>query len=103
MKKRLLIGTLIVVFALTTGIASARVYFSFGFPPFAIGFGGPAVVAPPPAYPYPYGGYYSYPSYPYAYGYGYPGYYGYGAWAPGYRSYGRGGRTWVPGYRGYRR
>ena len=101
MKKSLLIGTLIVVFALTTGIASARVYFSFGFPPFAIGFGGPAVVAPPAAYPYPYS-YYSYPyaygyySYPYAYGY--PGYYGYRA--PGYGTWGRG---WAPAPRGHRR
>ena len=53
MKKALLITTLLLVFFLTTGIASARVFFHLGvFPPAVIG--PPVIVAPPPAYyPYP--------------------------------------------------
>ncbi len=95
MKKGVLICTLLMAVFLTTGIASAHVYWSFSFPPFGFAFGGPAVVAPPPAYyPYPYGYY----SYPYTYGY-----YGYRVWVPGYWGYGRGGRAWMPGHWRYRR
>ena len=57
MKKALLISTLLLVFFMTTGIASARVFFGFGFFPPAV-VGPPVIVAPPPAYyPYP-DGYY---------------------------------------------
>ncbi len=101
MKKILLLGTLLLVFCLTTGTASAWVSFRFG-PPVVIG--PPVVTAPPPAYyPYPYA--YSYP-YGY-YGPGYYGYYGYGARVPGY--WGGGwthhgwGRAWHRGHWAYRR
>ena len=43
MKKAVLIGISFVVFVLSAGIASAKVYFSFAIPAFAFGFGGPAV------------------------------------------------------------
>ncbi len=69
MKKLTLISAFLLVFLLTTGIASARVSFGFNIP-FYFG---------PPAYPYPSYGYYG------------PGYYGP---APGYSGY----RVWVPGY-----
>ena len=100
MKKILLLSALLLVFALTTGTASARVFIGFGppWPPAVVG--PPVVTAPPPAYyPYPY---------PYAYyGPGYYGYYGYRVWVPGYRGFGwtnhRWGRVWYPGHWRYHR
>jgi len=66
MKKILLLSTLLLVFSLTSGIASARVHFGFGLPLPRVVIGPPVVTAPPPTYyPNPYG-YYSYPG---AYGY----------------------------------
>jgi len=98
MKKILLLSTLLLVFFLTTGIASAWVSFGFGLPVPPVVIGPPVVTAPPPAYyPYPY---------PY-YGPGYYGYYGYRAWVPGY--WGGGwtnhgwGRVWHRGHGAYRR
>ena len=104
MKKGMLIAAFLTAFLLTAGIASAHFYFSFAFPPFSLGFGGPPVVAPPQAYyPYPYGSYY----YPRPYGYygNYygPGYYGPRVWVPGYWGFGGGGRAWIPGLWGYHR
>ena len=71
MRKHTLIIAFLLVFSLTTGIASARVFFGFGiFPPIVTG---PSLIAaPPPAY------------YLYPYGYYSPGYYGYRTWVPGY-------------------
>jgi len=98
MKKILLVGILLLVFSVTTGIASARVFFGFGpsLPPVVIG--PPVVTVPPPAY---------YPD-PYAYyGPNYYGYYGYRVWVPGY--WGGGwthhgwGRVWHRGHWRYRR
>ncbi len=94
--KRLLwvISPLLLVFLLTSGIASAGVAFRFFLPPVVIG--PPAVAAPPPAhYSYPYG----------SYGYG-PGYYGNRVWVPGYwervwTGYGW-QRVWHPGHWAYR-
>jgi hypothetical protein len=93
MKKVLFITAVVLVFFLTTGIASARVFFRFGFFPPAV-IGPPVVVAPPPAY------------YPYPDGYYGPGYYGYRAWVPGYwdniwTSYGW-EKVWHPGHWEYR-
>lgn len=72
MKKLVTFSAFLLVILLTTGIASAGVYFGFSFPPIVIG--SPAVVASPPAY---------YPDHYGNYGYG-PGYYGNRVWAPGY-------------------
>lgn len=81
MKKALLISALLLVFFLTAGTASARVFFRFGFFPPAV-IGPPVVVAPPPVY------------YPYPYGYYGPGYYGYRVWVPGYWESIRTDRGW---------
>jgi len=88
MKKILLLSALLLVFALTTGTASARVFIGFGppWPPVVVG--PPVVTAPPPAY------------YPYPYAYYGPGFYGYRAWFPGY--WGGWGRAWHRGHWGYR-
>lgn len=93
MKKVLLVSSVLLVFFLTAGIASARVFFGFGFfPPVVIG--PPVIAVPPPAY------------YPYPYGYHSPGYYGYRVWVPGYwdniwteRGW---ERAWHPGHWEYR-
>jgi len=79
MKKIFLVGVFLLVFFLTSGIASAhRVFFGFGFFPPVIVSPPPAIVVSPPAY-------YPYPTYPpYPYGYYRPGYYGYRVWMPGY-------------------
>ncbi len=91
MNKALLITLMLLVFVLTAGTASARVFFRFGFFPPAV-VGPPVVVAPPPAY------------YPYPYGYYGPGYYR--VWVPGYwesiptdHGWGKG---WHPGHWEYR-
>jgi hypothetical protein len=96
----LLLGTLLLVFSLTTGIASAWVSFRFAVPLPPLVIGPRVVTVPPPAYyPYPYP--YSY------YGPGYYGYYGYRVWAPGY--WGGGwtnhgwGRVWHQGHWRYHR
>ena len=102
MKRIVLIGTLLLVFVLTAGTASAGVILGPGWPFL------PPIITPPAYYPGPYG-YDSYPdtygydSYPYPYGYySYPyGYYGpwrWGYW--GYRRWGYYG-PWSPGYGGY--
>ena len=102
MKRIVLIGTLLLVFVLTAGTASARVIFGPGFhflPPIIAP---RVIVAPPPAYyPNPYG-YYSYPD---TYGYySYPyGYYGFRAWGPGYWDHGGRGRARIKGHWRYRR
>jgi hypothetical protein len=101
MKRIVLIGTLLLVFVLTAGTASAQIILPPGWPFL------PPIIAPPRAYyPNPYG-YYSYP-------YGYygsrgPGYWGYsgrgyyGSRGPGYWGYS--GRGYYgsrgPIYRGY--
>jgi hypothetical protein len=94
MKRVLLVSSVLLVFFLTVGIASARVFFGFGFFPPVIVAPPPAVVVPPPAY------------YPYPYGYYSPGYYGYRVWVPGYwdniwteRGW---ERAWHPGHWEYR-
>jgi hypothetical protein len=83
MKRIVLIGTLLLVFVLTAGIASAQIILPPGWPFLPPIISSPVIEAPPPAYyPNPYG-YYSYP-YPYGY-YSYPyGYYSPRAWGPGY-------------------
>lgn len=94
MKKILLFSTLLLVFFLTTGIASAWVSFRFGplLPPVVVG--PPVVTVAPPAY------------YPYPYAYYGPGYYGYRVWVPGY--WGGGwthhgwGRVWHRGHWAHR-
>ena len=97
MKKILLVASLLLVLFVIPSIASARVFFGFGF---NVPLGPPVVSVPPPAY------------YPYSYGYygpGYygPGHYGYRMWAPGYwdRGWTYRGRTrvWRPGHWEYRR
>jgi len=99
MKKILLLSTLLLVFCLTTGIASARVFCGFGLPLPPVVIGPPVITAPPPAYYYPY---------PYAYyGPDYYGYYGYRVWVPGYwgsiwTNHGW-GRAWHPGHWRYHR
>jgi len=101
MKRIVLIGTLLLVFVLTAGTASAaRVFWGGPFLPPIIA---PPVIQGPPAayYPNPYG-YYPYP-YPYPY-YSYPyGYHGFRAWGRGYWGYD--GRGYYgsrgPGYRGH--
>ena len=61
MKRIVLIGTLLLVFVLTAGTASARVILPPGWPFLPPIIAPPVIVAPPPAYyPNPYG-YYSYP------------------------------------------
>ena len=104
MKRIVLISTLLLVFILTAGTASARIILPFGWP-FLPPIIAPPVIAPPPAY---YPDSYDYYSYPYPYGYySYPyGYYG--SRGPGYWGYG--GRGYYgsrgPGYGGqggYRR
>jgi len=95
MKRIVLIGTLLLVFVLTAGTASARIILGPGWPFLPPIIAPPVIVALPPAYyPNPYG-YYSYPY----------GYYGYRAWGPGY--WGHGGRGYYgsrgPGYGGYGR
>jgi len=97
MKRIVLIATLLLVFVLTAGTASARIILPPGWP-----FVPPIIEAPPPVYyPNPYG-YYSSPD-PYGY-YSYPyGYYGPRAWGPGYRGHGGWGRDRVPDHWRYRR
>jgi hypothetical protein len=95
MKKIILMSAVLLVFFLTTGIASAhRVFFGFGFFPSVIVAPPPAIVVPPPAY------------YPYPYDYYSPGYYGYRVWVPGYWDTiwaDRGWkRVWHPGHWEYR-
>ena len=95
MKRIVLIGTLLLVFVLTAGTASARVILGPGWPFLPPIITPPVIGAPPPAsYPDPYG-YYSYP-------YGY-----YGRWAWGPRYWGYGGRGYYgsrsPGYGGHGR
>gem|GEM_PF-691282 len=91
MKRIVLIGTLLLVFVLTAGTASAQIILPPGWPFLPPIISSPVIEAPPPAYyPNPYG-YYSYP-YGY-YGYRGPGYWGYGG--RGYYGYRR------PGYGGY--
>ena len=102
MKGIVLIGTLLLVFLLTAGTASARVIFDPGWlflPPIIAP---PVIAASPPAY---YANPYGYYSYPYTYGYySYPyGYYGFQAWGPGYWGHGGRGRTRIPGHWRYRR
>jgi len=125
MKRIVLIGTLLLLFVLTAGTASARIILPPGWPFLPPIITPPVVEAAPPAYypntygydsypntygyshPYPYG-YYSYP-YGY-YGYRGPGYWGYGGRGyygyRGYGSYGGGGYSRSPGHggrSGYRR
>jgi hypothetical protein len=94
MKKILLMASFLLVFFLTTSVASAHGSFHFGFflPPVVIG--PPVISAPPPAY------------YPDPYGYHSPGYYGYRAWVPGYWAAEWTGHGWVrvwhPGHWEYR-
>ena len=102
MKRIVLIGTLLLVFVLTTGTASARIILPPGWPFLPPIIAPPVIEAPPPAYdPNPYG-YYTYPD---TYGYySYPyGYYGFRGWGPGYWGYGGWGRAriWGPGYWGH--
>jgi len=115
MKKIVLIGTLLLVFVLTAGTASAQIILPPGWPFLPPIISSPVIEAPPPAYyPNPYGYY----SYPYTYGYySYPyGYYGPRAWGQGYWGYygsrgrgygGYGGRGYYgsrgPGYGGHAR
>ena len=100
MKRIVLIGTLLLVFVMTAGTASAQIILPPGWPFLPPIIAPPVIGAPPPAYyPNPYG-YYSYP-YPYGY-YSYPyGYYG--SRGPGYWGYS--GRGYYgsrgPIYRGY--
>ena len=101
MKRIVLIGTLLLVFVMTAGAASARVILGPGWPFLPPIITPPVIEASPPGYyAYPY----SYYSYPYDY-YSYPyGYYRYRPWGPGYWGGGRGYyRHWGPGYRGYYR
>lgn len=118
MKRIVLIGTLLLLFVLTAGTASARVILGPGWPFLPPIITPPVIEAPPPAYypdtygyysyPYPYG-YYSYP-YRY-YGFRGPGYGGrgyYGSRGSGYG--GHGGRSYSGsrspghgGHGGYRR
>jgi len=121
MKRIVLIGTLLLVFVLTAGTASAWIILPPGWPFLPPIIAPPVIEAPPPAYyPNPYG-YYSYPdtygyySYPYGYygsrarGRGYWGYGGrgnYGSRGSGYRGQGGGGGSRGPSYQGqggYRR
>ena len=93
MKGIVLIGTLLLVFVLIAGTASAQIILPPGWPFLPPIISSPVIEAPPPAYyPNPYG-YYSYPY----------GYYGFRAWGPGYWGYG--GRGYYgsrgPGYRGH--
>ena len=116
MKRIVLIGTLLLVFVLTAGTASAQIILPPGWPFLPPIIAPPVIEAPPPAYyPNPYG-YYSYP-YPYgyySYPYGYyrswgPGYWGYsgrgyyGYRGPGYWGHGGRGKARIPGHWRYRR
>jgi hypothetical protein len=90
MKRIVLIGTLLLVFVLTAGTASARIILPPGWPFLPPIIAPPGIEAPPPAY------------YPDTYGYSYPyGYYG--SRGPGYWGYG--GRGYYgprgPSYRGH--
>jgi hypothetical protein len=94
MKKTLLISALLLVFFLTSGIASARGFWGHRFFHPRAFVGPPVISAPVPAYPSPYG-FYS------------PGYYGYRVWIPGHwadvwTGYGW-QRVWNPGHWKYRR
>ncbi len=91
MKRIALIGTLLLLFVLTAGTASARVILPPGWPFLPPILTPPVTEAPPPAYyPDTYGSY----SYPYGY---------YGSRGPGY--WGHGGRGYYgprgPSYRGH--
>ena len=95
MKRIVLIGTLLLLFVLTAGTASARVILPPGWPFLPPIITPPVIEAPPPAY-YP-------DTYGYSYPYGYygsrrPGYWGYGG--RGYYGY-RGPGYWGHGGRGY--
>jgi hypothetical protein len=104
MKRIVLIGTLLLVFVLTAGTASAQIILPPGWPFLPPIISSPVIETRPPAYyPNPYG-YSPYP-YPYRY-YSYPyGYYGPRAWGPGY--WGHGVRGYYgsrgPGYGGHAR
>ncbi len=106
MKRMVLLGTLLLLFVLTAGTASAGIVLPPGWPllPPVITSGAPPAYYPDTdgyyAYPYPYG-YYSYP-YRY-YGYRGPGYWGHGGRGYyGYRGHGGGGHGYQ-GHGGYRR
>jgi hypothetical protein len=102
MKRIVLISTLLVVFVLSVGTASAQIVLPPGWPFLPPIIAPPVNEAPPPAFnPNPYG-YYSYPN---TYGhYSYPyGYYGPRAWGPGYRGPGGPGRVPIPEPWRYRR
>ena len=91
MKRIVLIGTLLLLFVLTAGTASARVILPPGWPFLPPIISPPVVETPPPAYyPDTYGSY----SYPHGY---------YGSWGRGYWGYG--GRGYYgprgPSYRGH--
>jgi len=101
MKRTVLISTLLLLFVLTAGTASARVILPPGWPFLPPIITPPVIEAPPPAY---YHGTYGYYSYPYGYygsrGPGYWGYGGRGYYGPrgsGYRGHG------YRGHGGYRR
>jgi len=95
MKRIVLIGTLLLVFVLTAGTASAGIILPPGWPLLPPIVSPPVIEAPPLAYYPDTYGYYSYP-YPYGY-YSYPyRYYRFRAWGPGYSGYGG------QGYYGYR-
>lgn len=93
MKRIVLIGTLLLLFGLTAGIASAGVILPPGWPLLPPVITSPG--APPAYYPDTYG-YYSYP-------YGYYGFRGPGYWGQGGRGYyGPQGHSYR-GHGGYRR
>jgi hypothetical protein len=91
MKRIVLIGTLLLVFVLTAGTASAQIILPPGWPFLPPIISSPVIGASPPAY---YNDSYGYYSYPYGY---------YGSRGPGYWGYG--GRSYYgsrgPSYRGY--
>ena len=105
MKRIVLIGTLLLLFVLTAGTASARIILPPGWPFLPPIITPPVIEAPPAAYYPDTYGYYSYPypygyySYPYRYygprGHGYGGYGGRGYYGPRGPSHG--------GHGGYRR
>ena len=103
MKRIVLIGTLLLLFVLTAGTASARIILPPGWPFLPPIITPPVVEAAPPAY---YPNTYGYDSYPNTYGYSYPYPYGYYSYPYGYYGYrrpgywGYGGRGYY-GYRGY--
>ena len=91
MKRIVLVSTLLLLFVLTAGTASAGIILPPGWPFLPPIITPPVIEAPPPAYYPDTYGYYSYP-------YGYHGYRG-----PGYWGYGGRGHYGPPGssYRGH--